>query len=127
MGERDRGRRAGDTGQIVVLGHPEAPTAERLDMPGQIERVTQRLAGVAALGNRREVENGKRYHAAMIISAGAPVAAGENWPRQDSGDACASSALAAVVSVEIVARLAARFPLLRKGGAGYLEGGCNRG
>ena len=40
-----------------------APIAERLDMPRQIERVAQRLAGIAAFGDRREVENRERNHA----------------------------------------------------------------
>src|SRR5207248_8152137 len=62
MGERHRRSRAGDAGQIVVLRHPIAPVAQRLDMPGEVERVAQRLAGVAALDDRRQIENGERDH-----------------------------------------------------------------
>ena len=37
MGERHRRSRAGDAGQIVVLRHPIAPVAQRLDMPREVE------------------------------------------------------------------------------------------
>ena len=66
MGQRHRGGGAGDAGQIVVLGHPEAPVAERLDMPRQVERIAQRLTGIAAFGDRREIENGERNHRIII-------------------------------------------------------------
>ena len=62
MGERHGGRRAGDARQIVMLGHPIAPVAQRLDMAREVERVAQRLAGIAALDDRRQIENGKRDH-----------------------------------------------------------------
>jgi hypothetical protein len=39
MGERHRGRRAGNSRQVVVLGHPVALVTERLDMPREVERV----------------------------------------------------------------------------------------
>ena len=52
MGEGHSGRRTGNARQVVMLGHPETPVAERLDMPRQVERIAQRLTGVAAFGNR---------------------------------------------------------------------------
>ena len=66
MGERYRGRGARDARQIVMLGHPETPVAERFDMARQIERVAQRLAGIAALGDRRKIKNGKRNHQTIM-------------------------------------------------------------
>jgi hypothetical protein len=62
--ERDRGCRTRDAWQIVVLGHPKAPISEGLDMARKVKRVVQRLTDVAALGNGREVKNGKRDHEA---------------------------------------------------------------
>ena len=37
------GRGAGDARHVVVLGQPEAPVAERLDVPRQFERVAERV------------------------------------------------------------------------------------
>ena len=36
MGERHGRRRTGNARQIVVLGHPETPVAERLDLARQV-------------------------------------------------------------------------------------------
>ncbi len=63
MGECDRGRSTGYARHVVMLGHPISRIAQCLDVAGQIERVAQRLASVAAFGNRRQVENRQRYHA----------------------------------------------------------------
>ena len=52
MRERHRGRRTRDAWQIVVLCHPVAPIPESLDMAREVERVAQRLTGIAALGDR---------------------------------------------------------------------------
>jgi len=41
MGERHRGRRARNSGQVVMLGHPVALVPERLDMPGEVQRIAQ--------------------------------------------------------------------------------------
>ena len=59
MGQRDGGGAAGEAGHVVVLGHPEAPVAERLDMAGEVEGVAQRLAGAGALRDGGEVEDGE--------------------------------------------------------------------
>jgi hypothetical protein len=45
----DGGRSAGDAGTVVVLGQPVAVIAEALGVPGEIERVAQRLRGIASL------------------------------------------------------------------------------
>ena len=57
IGERDRGRGAGDARHRMMLGHPEAPIAEPLGSLGEVERVAQRPAGVGAFGDRGEVED----------------------------------------------------------------------
>jgi hypothetical protein len=57
--ERDRGGGAGDARHVVVLGHPEAPIAQRLGTAREVERVPQRLAGVGVLGDGGEVEDGE--------------------------------------------------------------------
>src|SRR6202048_1390594 len=49
-----------------MLGHPETPVAERLYMPRQNERVAKRLTGIAAFGDRGEIENGERDHRMTI-------------------------------------------------------------
>jgi hypothetical protein len=46
----------------MMLGHPEAPIAEPLAESGEVERVAERAAGVAALADGREVEDRKRDH-----------------------------------------------------------------
>ena len=71
MGQCHRGRGAGDPGQVVVLRHPEAAIAEGFDVPRQVERVAQRLAGIAAFNDRGEVENRERDHMMRIASDGA--------------------------------------------------------
>ena len=58
----DRGRGARDAGHAVMLGEPEAMVAPALGVAREVERVAERLRGVAALDDRREVENGKRDH-----------------------------------------------------------------
>ena len=62
MGDDHRGRRAGDAAHVVMLGEPVAEIAEALGVAGEVERVPERLRDVAAFGDRREVENGKRNH-----------------------------------------------------------------
>ena len=52
VGERDRGRRARDARQVVMLGHPIAPVPKGLDMLRKVEGITQRLARVATLDDR---------------------------------------------------------------------------
>ena len=57
MGNRDRRRRAGDAGHVVMFGEPIAPVAPSLGMPGEIERVPQRLRRVGTFGNGGKVED----------------------------------------------------------------------
>jgi uncharacterized protein len=49
-----------------MLGHPEPPVAERLDVAGQVERIAQGPTGIAAFGDRGKIENGERDHRATI-------------------------------------------------------------
>ena len=67
MRQRHRRRRAGDPRHVVVLRHPEAPVAQRLRMTGEVDRIAQRLAGVAAFGNRGEIEDGQWDHPHYIV------------------------------------------------------------
>src|SRR5690242_10876880 len=46
----------------MMFGHPEAVVSKRLGVAGEIGGVAQRLAGIAALGHRRQIENGKGHH-----------------------------------------------------------------
>jgi hypothetical protein len=57
----------------VMLGHPETPVAERLDMPRQVERIAQRLTGIAAFNDWGKIENREWNHSMTI----APDAASE--------------------------------------------------
>src|SRR5690606_16874299 len=66
MANQDRGRRRGDAGHVVMLGQPEAPVAPALGMLREIEAVAEGLGGVAALGDRGEVENGEDWHRAYM-------------------------------------------------------------
>ena len=59
MGERHCRRGACYSGQVVMLGHPETPVAERLDMPRKVEQILERLTGVPAFDDWRKVQNGK--------------------------------------------------------------------
>src|SRR5574337_1152475 len=45
-----------------MLGQPVAPVAELLGPLRQVQRMAKRLAGIAAFGNRGQVEDGKRNH-----------------------------------------------------------------
>lgn len=45
-----------------MLGQPEPLEAPAFRVPGEIQRVAERLRGVAALTNRREVEHGEGDH-----------------------------------------------------------------
>src|SRR5262249_29720467 len=70
VGQCHRGRRARDARQIVVFGHPEAPVTQRLYVPREVERIAQRLPGIAAFGNWREVENGEWDHRIRVVYRG---------------------------------------------------------
>ena len=62
IGQRHRGRRAGDPRHRMMLGHPEAAIAEALGSSCKVAGVAQRNAGIAAFGNRREIEDGQGDH-----------------------------------------------------------------
>ncbi len=68
MGDHHRGRGAGDAGHVVMLGEPVAAIAETLRMAGEVEGVAERRAGVTALGDGREVEDGEGDHRAFLIA-----------------------------------------------------------
>ena len=58
----DRGCRAGDAWHVVVFGQPVTGETQPLGMTRKIERVCQRRRGIAAFGDRREVEDGESNH-----------------------------------------------------------------
>jgi hypothetical protein len=41
-----------------MLGHPEAAVAKPLGVLGEVGGMVQRFSGIAAFGNRREIEDG---------------------------------------------------------------------
>jgi hypothetical protein len=45
-----------------MLGQPVAAVAPGLGMPGEVERVVQRVGRCRPLRDGRKIENGKRYH-----------------------------------------------------------------
>jgi hypothetical protein len=63
------GRCAGDPRHRVMLGHPEALVSKPLDMAGEVGGVAERLTGVAAFSNRRQVQDRERRHAKDVGSA----------------------------------------------------------
>jgi len=63
--QHGRGR-AGDAVHVVMLGHPEAREIQCFDMPGQRQRIAQRLCRAAVIANGRKVEGGK----ANLLDAG---------------------------------------------------------
>ena len=58
-----------------MLGHPETLVAERLDMPCEVERILERLTGVAAFDDWRKVQNGKWNNQDCISSMLTPSGA----------------------------------------------------
>ncbi len=60
MRDQHRRRRAGDARHVVVLRHPVPEVAETLDVPRQIERVTEGVADCRSGRDRCEIEDGKR-------------------------------------------------------------------
>jgi hypothetical protein len=49
-----------------MLGHPVAVIAPLFRVLGEIDRIPERKRGVAALENRRKIENGKKRHHATV-------------------------------------------------------------
>jgi hypothetical protein len=54
----------------MMFGHPEAPVAEPFRMGGKRAGVAERLGGIAAFDDRREVEDRKRDHARYMGMGG---------------------------------------------------------
>ena len=52
----------------MVLGHPEAPVAQPLRVAREIADVAERAAGVAALCDRGEIEDGKGNHGHHMVT-----------------------------------------------------------
>src|SRR3546814_8530681 len=66
MGDDDRGRRTGDAGHVVMLGHPDAPVAPLLGVHRHVPGVVERAARVGLLGDTNEVEDGQWYNAMVL-------------------------------------------------------------
>ena len=83
MGERNRGRAAGNAFHAVMLGNPEAAIADFLSDPGQRSGLGERLRHGAAFAHGHEIENRKRDHReAGSVGLGVGVAA-------EAGSSCA--------------------------------------
>ncbi len=52
----------GDTYHVVMLCHPEAIEAERLNVAGEFSRIAKRAAGRHAFRHRYQIKNGERGH-----------------------------------------------------------------
>ena len=57
VGDQDRGRRAGDRADVVVLGVPDAPVAEPLRNLGEADRAGEAVGDVLGRPDRGEVED----------------------------------------------------------------------
>src|SRR3546814_7395594 len=62
VSDDDGGRRAGDTRHVVVLGHPEAAVAPAFGMGGEVARVVERRARIAAFGDAGKLQDRQRGH-----------------------------------------------------------------
>ncbi len=69
VGGEHAGCRRGDGGHVVVFGHPEAPEAEPVGVPGEPGGVRQREARGGAGADDGQVEHGQRHHAATVSAA----------------------------------------------------------
>ena len=58
----DRGRRARDTRQIMMLRQPVAMISPFFGVLREIERVSKRRERIATFEDRRKIENGIRFH-----------------------------------------------------------------
>jgi len=58
MPDQHCGGRARDAVHVVMLGQPVAPVAPFFDVARQIERIAQRLRGVAAFDDGGKIEHG---------------------------------------------------------------------
>jgi hypothetical protein len=119
-----------------MLGQPVAAVAQPLSMAREIERIGEGLRGMAAFGDRRKIEYGKRYHVRDLGNGHCTVSgsscAGNAWMaarcrRRTGGaaiaapliaictDACRCRLLNEVVAVGSVASLLQRLSLLEAG------------
>ena len=57
VGDQDRGRRAGDRADVVVLGVPDALVAEALGRPGELDRAGEAVGDRLVRPDRGEVED----------------------------------------------------------------------
>jgi hypothetical protein len=62
MPDEHRSRRAGDAGDIMMLGQPVAMVAPRLGMLREIQRAAKRFGRRPALDDRREVSKVLKSH-----------------------------------------------------------------
>jgi hypothetical protein len=62
MADQHGGRRAGDSGHAVVFREPKASVSPTFGVSRQVERVSERLGGVAPECNGRKIEDGIRGH-----------------------------------------------------------------
>src|SRR5215472_10851717 len=60
----DDDRRCGASyaGHVMMLGQPVPAVPPSLSVPGEVERVVQRVGGCFPCRDGRKIENGKRYH-----------------------------------------------------------------
>ena len=70
VADAHRGGGAGDAGQIMMFGQPEARVTGGLGMLRQIPRIAQRVGRGEAFADIGEVENGEFYHGASLAHAG---------------------------------------------------------
>src|SRR5579872_2174866 len=69
MADDNRCRGAGDAGHVVVFGEPVPAVPPLFGMTGEVSSVAQSGRCVTTLHDRGQVENGKRYHAAILSHA----------------------------------------------------------
>jgi hypothetical protein len=68
IADHHRGRSAGDAGHIVMLGKPEPLVIPAFGVLRQIERIAEGLGRIAALINRRQVQNREGNHRHLQFS-----------------------------------------------------------
>ncbi len=72
MSDDNRGGGAGDAGDVVVLGQPEAGVAPPLRMLGQVKAVPERVRRAGALSDGGEVEDGEGQQQMIRFKAEGP-------------------------------------------------------
>ena len=58
VGHNKRSRRTGDTGHVMVFGHPDAVVIPVLRMRREVTRIVHGGAGISAFGHSDKVKNG---------------------------------------------------------------------